>query len=161
MMKFSAAVLVTSDRASQGLYEDKSGKILVDLLEKNNFEVKHYDIVADNFEKIKEKLTHYTDEKISLIITSGGTGFSKRDVTVDASLEVIERLTPGIAEAMRNEGSKITPLSYLSRAVAGIRKDSLIINFPGSPKACRENFEIINKFLNHALETINESQKLH
>lgn len=160
-MKFSAAVLVTSDRASQGLYEDKSGKILVDLLEKNNFDVKHYDLVADDFDEITEKLTHYTDEKISLIITSGGTGFSKRDVTVDASLEVIERITPGIAEAMRNEGSKITPLSYLSRAVAGISKDSLIINFPGSPKACRENFEIINKFLNHALETINESQKLH
>lgn len=160
-MKFSAAVLTTSDRASQGLYEDKSGKILVDLLEKNNFDVKHYDIVADDFEKIKEKLTYYTDENISLIITSGGTGFSKRDVTVDASLEVIERLTPGIAEAMRNEGSKITPLAYLSRAVSGISKNSLIINFPGSPKACKENFEIINKFLTHALETINESQKLH
>lgn len=160
-MKFSAAVLVTSDRASEGIYKDKSGKILVELLEKNDFEVKYYDIVADNFEKIKEKLNHYTDDKISLIITSGGTGFSKRDVTVDASLEVVERLTPGIAEAMRNEGSKITPLSYLSRAVAGISRDSLIINFPGSPKACRENFEVINQFLNHALETINESQKLH
>ena len=160
-MKFSAAVLVTSDRASKGIYEDQSGKILVDLLENNDFEVKYYDVIEDDFDKIKEKLKSYVDDKISLIITSGGTGFSKRDVTVDASLEVIERLTPGITEAMRVEGSKITPLSYLSRAAAGISKDSLIINFPGSAKACRENFAIINKFLTHALETIDESQKLH
>lgn len=153
-MNFSAAVLVTSDRAAAGIYEDKSGKILVDLLKEMGFEVKNYQVIADDYEQIKNKLIEYADEKISLILTSGGTGFSKRDFTADATLAVIEKQTPGITEAMRYEGGKITPLAYLSRAVAGIRGESLIINFPGSVKACTENFEIIRPFLIHALETI-------
>lgn len=153
-MKFSAGVLTISDRASKGVYEDKSGKALVELLEDFGLEVRKYEIVADDFESIREKLLAYTDEEISLILTSGGTGFSQRDITPEASLAVIEKRADGIVEAIRNESAKITPMAYLSRAVAGIRGKSLIINFPGSPKACRENFEIIRAFLIHGLETI-------
>ncbi len=153
-MKFSAGVLTISDRASKGIYEDKSGKVLVELLEEFGLEVRKYEIVADDFESIREKLLAYADEEISLILTSGGTGFSQRDITPEASLAVIEKRADGIVEAIRNESAKITPKAYLSRAVAGIRGKSLIINFPGSPKACRENFEIIRLFLIHGLETI-------
>lgn len=153
-MRFSAGVLTISDRARAGIYEDKSGKALVELLEKFGLEVKKYEIVADDFESIKEKLLEYTDEEISLILTSGGTGFSQRDITPEASLAVIEKRADGIVESIRNESAKITPMAYLSRAVAGIRGKSLIINFPGSPKACRENFKIIKPFLIHGLETI-------
>lgn len=153
-MKFSAGVLTISDRASSGVYEDKSGKVLVELLEDFGLEVRKYEIVADDFESIREKLLAYTDEEISLILTSGGTGFSQRDITPEVSLAVIEKRADGIVEAIRNESAKITPMAYLSRAVAGIRGKSLIINFPGSHKACRENFEIIRPFLIHGLETI-------
>ena len=153
-MSFTAGVLTISDRASKGVYEDQSGKVLVELLEDFGLEVRKYEIVADDFESIKEKLLAYTDEEISLILTSGGTGFSQRDITPEASLAVIEKRADGIVEAIRNESAKITPMAYLSRAVAGIRGKSLIINFPGSPKASRENFEIIKPFLIHGLETI-------
>ena len=153
-MRFSVGVLTISDRASSGVYEDKSGKVLVELLEDFGLEVRKYEIVADDFESIREKLLAYTDEEISLILTSGGTGFSQRDITPEASLAVIEKRADGIVEAIRNESAKITPMAYLSRAVAGIKGRSLIINFPGSPKACRENFEIIRPFLIHGLETI-------
>lgn len=153
-MSFTASVLTTSDRASKGIYEDESGKVLVKLLEEMGFEVQNYDLIADDYESIKNKLIDYCDNDISLIITSGGTGLSKRDVTVDATLAVIEKEVTGISEMMRVEGAKITPYSYLSRSVAGLRKNSLIINFPGSPKACKENFEIIRPIVIHALETI-------
>lgn len=153
-MRFSAGVLTISDRASSGVYEDQSGKVLIELLEDFGLEVRKYEIVADDFESIREKLLTYTDEEISLILTSGGTGFSQRDITPEASLAVIEKRADGIVEAIRNESAKITPMAYLSRAVAGIRGKSLIINFPGSPKACMENFEIIRPFLIHGLETI-------
>ena len=89
-----------------------------------------------------------------MILTSGGTGFAQRDITPEASLAVFDKRCPGISEAIRNQSAKITPMAYLSRAEAGIRNKSLIINFPGSPKACRENFEIIKSFLIHGLETI-------
>ena len=154
-MKFTAGVLTTSDRASAGIYEDKSGKILIKLLKEMDFEVKIYEVIADDFDLIKEKLLEYSDQNINLILTTGGTGLAKRDVTVDATLAVLEKQVPGFSEAMRVEGSKITPFAYLSRSVSGIRKNSLIINFPGSSKACEENFEIIRPFLIHALETIN------
>lgn len=153
-MIFTAGVITISDRASAGIYEDKSGKVLVDLLKDFDFEVKKYEIISDDFDKIKEKLIKYSDEEISLILTSGGTGFALRDITPEASLDVFDKRCPGISEAIRNQSAKITPMAYLSRAEAGIRNKSLIINFPGSPKACRENFEIIKSFLIHGLETI-------
>lgn len=153
-MIFTAGVITISDRASAGIYEDKSGKVLVGLLKDFGFEVEKYEIIADDFDQIKEKLIEYSDENISLILTSGGTGFAQRDITPEASLAVFEKRCPGISEAIRNESAQITPMAYLSRAEAGIRNKSLIINFPGSPKACKENFEIIKSFLIHGLETI-------
>ena len=155
-MKFSAAVLTTSDRANAGIYEDKSGKVLIKLLEDMDFEIKDYVVLADDFSSIKEKLIDFSNQDINLILTTGGTGLSKRDVTVDATLAIIEKEVPGFSESMRAEASKITPLSYLSRSVTGIRKNSLIINFPGSKKACEENFRIIRPLLIHALETMND-----
>ncbi|WP_296129023.1 MogA/MoaB family molybdenum cofactor biosynthesis protein [uncultured Anaerococcus sp.] len=153
-MIFTAGVITISDRASAGIYEDKSGKVLVELLKDFGFEVKKYEIIADDFDQIKEKLIEYSDENMSLILTSGGTGFAQRDITPEASLAVFDKRCPGISEAIRSQSAKITPMAYLSRAEAGIRNKSLIINFPGSPKACRENFEIIKSFLIHGLETI-------
>lgn len=153
-MIFTAGVITISDRASAGIYEDKSGKVLVELLKDFDFEVKKYEIISDDFDQIKEKLKEYSDENLSLILTSGGTGFAQRDITPEASLAVFEKRCPGISEAIRSQSAKITPMAYLSRAEAGIRNKSLIINFPGSPKACRENFEIIKSFLIHGLETI-------
>ena len=153
-MIFTAGVITISDRASAGIYEDKSGKVLVELLKDFGFEVKKYEIIADDFNQIKEKLIEYSDENMSLILTSGGTGFAQRDITPEASLAVFDKRCPGISEAIRNKSAQITPMAYLSRAEAGIRNKSLIINFPGSPKACRENFEIIKSFLIHGLETI-------
>lgn len=153
-MIFTAGVITISDRASAGIYEDKSGKVLVELLKDFGFEVKKYEIIADDFDQIKEKLIEYSDENMSLILTSGGTGFGQRDITPEASLAVFDKRCPGISEAIRSQSAKITPMAYLSRAEAGIRNKSLIINFPGSPKACRENFEIIKSFLIHGLETI-------
>ena len=153
-MIFTAGVITISDRASAGIYEDKSGKVLVDLLKDFGFEVKKYEIIADDFNQIKEKLIEYSDENMSLILTSGGTGFAQRDITPEASLAVFDKRCPGISEAIRSQSAKITPMACLSRAEAGIRNKSLIINFPGSPKACRENFEIIKSFLIHGLETI-------
>ena len=153
-MKYKAAILVTSDRASKGIYEDESGQVLKNGLEKMGFEIVYVDVIADDYEKIKDKLKFYVDKGISLVLTSGGTGFSKRDVTPEASIEIIERPTPGISEYLRYESANFTKRAYLSRAVSGIAKDSLIINMPGSPKACKENLELLKDILMHGLDTI-------
>jgi molybdenum cofactor synthesis domain-containing protein len=114
-----------------------------------------YDVIADEEEIIAEKLKDYADRKrLDLILTTGGTGLSPRDVTPEATRRVLEKEIPGIAEAMRAEGIKITPLAMLSRAAAGIRGCSLIINLPGSPRAVRENLTVILPVLKHALEKV-------
>jgi molybdopterin adenylyltransferase len=115
--------------------------------------VKYYDILPDEKELIKEKLIEY-GKLVDLILTTGGTGLSPRDVTPEATIEVIDRQIPGIAEAMRIEGLKKTRRAMLSRAVAGVRGKTLIINLPGSPKAVKENLEIILGVLPHAIEKI-------
>ncbi len=153
-MTMKAAVLTVSDRASKGVYEDESGKVLRGLLEDYGIRVEDYKIVEDDGEKIKKALISFCDKGINLVITSGGTGFSERDVTPEATLEILDKPTPGIDQAMRAEGAKNTPLAYLSRGTSGIRDKTLIINFPGSPKACRENFAAISGFLKHGLEII-------
>ncbi len=153
-MKMKAAVLTVSDRASKGIYEDESGKVLMRLIEDYGLQVLDYKVVEDDREKIKKALETFCDQGINLIITSGGTGFSERDVTPEATLDILDKLTPGIDQAMRAEGAKNTPMAYLSRGISGIRDQSLIINFPGSPKACRENFDAISGFLKHGLEII-------
>ena len=148
------SVLTVSDRCSKGLYEDKSGTLLCDLL-KQFGDIGEYLIVPDEKEKIADCLKHMCDEtKSDIIITTGGTGFAPRDVTPEATESVIEKKAPGIAEAIRYESLKFTPKAMLSRAVAGIRGKTLIINFPGSPKACSQCLDIVSPVFAHAIETL-------
>lgn len=146
------AVLTLSDKGSMGEREDLSGPAIAEML-KEIAEMKHYAILPDDKDQIKERLLRYAG-KVDLILTTGGTGLSLRDVTPEATLEVIEREIPGIAEIMRAEGLKKTRYSMLSRAVAGVRDRTLIINLPGSPKAVKENLAVIIDILPHAIEKI-------
>jgi molybdopterin adenylyltransferase len=149
----TVAVLTLSDKGSRGEREDRGGPMIREIIEKIGASVRHYEVLPDEKELIKEKLIDYS-MKVDLIITTGGTGLSPRDVTPDATLEVIDREIPGIAEAMRMEGLKKTERAMLSRAVAGVRGASLIINLPGSPKAIREGLEAIVGVIPHAVEKI-------
>ena len=152
--KYTAAVITVSDRCASGEREDKAGPLVQEILTEAGFDVAYTALVPDDIDKIKAELIHSADEDIALIITTGGTGFAPRDVTPEATIAVCERLTPGIPEAMRAASLKITDRAMLSRAAAGIRSHSLIINLPGSPKAARENFEAIAPGLHHALEML-------
>lgn len=151
------AILTLSDKGSKGEREDKSGKVIAETL-KALGEIKYYDILPDEKDLIKQKLIEYTG-KVDLILTTGGTGLSPRDVTPEATLEVIDREVPGIAETMRIEGLKKTRHSMLSRAVAGIRDQTLIINLPGSPIAVKENLDVIIDVIPHAIEKIKGDTK--
>jgi molybdopterin adenylyltransferase len=146
------AILTMSDKSAKGEREDKSGKIIAETLEVLG-NIKYYDVLPDEKDLIKQRLIEYSN-KVDLILTTGGTGLSPRDVTPDATLEVIDREVPGIAETMRIEGLKKTRHSMLSRAVAGIRGQTLIINLPGSPIAVKENLEVIIDIIPHAIEKI-------
>jgi len=152
-MMITVAVLTLSDKGSKGEREDLSGPLIRDMLKSIDAEVRFYDVLPDEKKLIKEKIIEYA-EKVDLILTTGGTGLSPRDVTPDATLEVIDKQVPGIAEAMRSEGYKKTKRAMLSRAVAGVRGRTLIINLPGSPKAVKENLEVIIDALPHATEKI-------
>jgi molybdopterin adenylyltransferase len=149
----TVVVLTLSDKGSKGEREDVSGLLIEDKLKGIGAEVKHYEILPDEKELIKEKLITYSKE-VDLILTTGGTGLSPRDVTPEATLEVIDRQVPGIVEAMRSEGLKKTSRAMLSRAVAGVKGRSLIINLPGSPKAVEENLAVILDVIPHAIEKI-------
>jgi len=149
----TVAVLTLSDKGSKGERDDKSGPLISELLQRIGAEVKSYDILPDEKDLIKEKLIQYS-RQVDLIITTGGTGLAPRDVTPDATLEIIEKEVPGIAEAMRLEGLKKTNRAMLSRAVAGVRGKCLIVNLPGSPKAVRESLEAIIEVIPHAVEKL-------
>jgi len=148
-----AGILTLSDKGSKGEREDQSGAIIKNMLKVIGAEVRFYDILPDEKELIKNKLIEYSP-RVDLILTTGGTGLSPRDVTPEATLEVIDRQVHGITEAMLIEGLKKTRRAMLSRAVAGIRGSCLIINLPGSPKAVRENLEVIIDVIPHAIEKI-------
>jgi molybdopterin adenylyltransferase len=148
----TAAVLTLSDKGSRGERQDLSGPLIADIL-KDVAEVKFYDILPDEMDQIKERLLFYSG-KVDLVLTTGGTGLSPRDVTPEATLDVVERVVPGIAEAMRAEGLKKTGTAMLSRAVAGVRGETLIVNLPGSPRAVRENLAVIIDILPHAIAKI-------
>lgn len=152
---FTLGILTISDRGSRGEREDESGKIVKELLAALDARPVKYELVPDEKEVISTRLVEWADkEGIDLIITTGGTGLSPRDVTPEATLAVVERVAPGFAEAMRAESLKKTSRAMLSRAVAGIRGGSLIINLPGSPRAVREWLEVILPVLPHAMETL-------
>ena len=152
---FKVGVLTISDKGYAGERVDGSGALIIEILKKNDFCVEKYEIVPDEKDLISQSLIDMCDkDKVDLILTTGGTGFSPRDVTPEATMAVIERHVPGIPEAMRSKSLLITPKAMLSRAVCGIRKQTLIINMPGSPKAVEECLEIILPVLPHALQIL-------
>ena len=154
----STAVLTISDRASRGEREDLSGPALVSEIEKLGWSLVKTGLVADDRATIQAILIAWcSDKQVHLILTTGGTGFSPRDITPEATLAVIERQAPGLAEAMRASSLKMTPHAILSRAVAGIRNQTLIVNFPGSPRAAVENLAVIAPVLPHAIELLHEN----
>lgn len=149
-------ILTISDRGAAGVYQDKSGPVIRQIItEKLHAEVVQTAIIPDELEGIKSTLLKWTDEdKLDLILTSGGTGFAPRDVTPEATRQVLHREAPGLVFAMLRDSLAVTPHAMLSRMVAGIRHQTLIINLPGSPKAARENLETILPALPHALELL-------
>ena len=150
-MSYQAAVITVSDRASAGVYEDKSGPAVAAMLKEAGYEVVYTSIVPDEQEKISEELISCVDEKhCDLVITSGGTGLSPRDVTPEATRAVCDRDVPGIAEAIRAYSMTKTRRAMLSRAVCMQRGAALVINFPGSTKAARESWEAVSDQLEHA-----------
>ena len=159
-MSLTFAILTVSDRSSAGTREDLSGPVLREAVERAGWIVSATAIIPDEYQMIVDQLTTWADQgDIQVILTTGGTGFSPRDITPEATEAVIDRRTPGLAEAMRAGSLKITPHAMLSRSAAGIKKNTLIINLPGSPKAALENFRIIAPVLPHALQLLeNDSQ---
>jgi len=151
-MKYKVAIITVSDKGSKGQREDLSGKVIEDMVS-SWAEVISYKIVPDEKDLIKKAIIDELD-KVDLILTNGGTGLHPRDVTPDATLEIIEKEVPGIAEAMRLVGLAKTKTAMLSRAVAGIKGKTLVINLPGSPKAVRECLEVIIDALPHAIDKL-------
>ena len=155
MCDYTAAVLTISDKGAAGLREDTSGPALLQMLEGEGWNVLHTAILPDDMERIRAELLRCCDErKVWLVVTTGGTGFSKRDVTPEATMAVVERPTPGIPEAMRAESMRITPRGCLSREAAGIRGETLIVNCPGSEKAARECLGAVLPALKHGVEIL-------
>ncbi|MFZ0546234.1 MAG: MogA/MoaB family molybdenum cofactor biosynthesis protein [Candidatus Promineifilaceae bacterium] len=152
------AILTISDRGAAGETEDKSGPLLAQMIgQATVWEVVKQEIVPDDQQIIARTLLRWCEEKVNLILTTGGTGFAPRDVTPEATRQVIDREAPGIAEALRAESLKITRHAMLSRAVAGIRGRTLIINLPGSPKAVKENMDVLLPILPHALGLLSDA----
>jgi molybdenum cofactor synthesis domain-containing protein len=146
-----AVVITVSDACSRGERKDDSGETLVQLLEELGAEIVATKIVSDDLDPLANTLRDFADRsRVNLIVTTGGTGLAPRDNTPEATLAVIERAAPGLAEAMRMETIKHTPMAMMSRGVCGIRSGTLIVNLPGSPKAVRESFAVIRPVLNHA-----------
>ena len=152
---FKAAVLTVRDRSFRGERPDAGGPLVVEILKNAGYAVTETAIVTDEKGRIEAALRQWCDrEPVDLIVTTGGTGFAPRDVTPEATLAVCDRLTPGIPEAMRYASMQVTNRAMLSRAAAGIRKGTLIVNLPGSPKAARENLEAVLPALAHGLEML-------
>ena len=154
-IKIKAGIITVSDRSSRGEREDKSGPVIQELLESIDAEIADYIIVPDEKDVIADAMKKLADEiGVDLIVSTGGTGLAHRDVTPEATLEVIDKRVPGFEEAMRSESMKITPHGMLSRAVVGVRNQTLIINLPGSPKAVRETLSVVLPAIPHAIEII-------
>jgi len=151
---FTGGILIASDKGARGERQDESGQVIRDCLSSLGIRWTRYEVIPDERQAISDKLMEWTEEGLDIILTSGGTGLSPRDVTPEATLAVVDRTVPGFAEVMRAESLKKTPHAMLSRAVAGTRKNTLIINLPGSPKAVAECLEAVSPALPHAIETL-------
>jgi molybdopterin adenylyltransferase len=155
-MTIRVGILTISDRSAQGLREDTSGPALVEAITTQTWQVVKTLIIPDEREQISQTLSNWCDShELDVILTTGGTGFSPRDLTPEATQDIIERPAPGLAEAMRAASLRITPHAMLSRAVAGIRHQTLIINLPGSPKAAIENLQVVMPVIPHAVKLLN------
>ena len=153
---FTAAWITLSDKGAQGLREDESGPLIGSILTENGYDVVETILIPDDEDILKKELIRLADQRqVNVVMTTGGTGFSPRDITPEATEAVCERMTPGISEAIRAYSMTKTPRAMLSRAVSGIRGRTLIINLPGSPKAVRESMEFIMSSLKHGLEILN------
>lgn len=154
-MGLRVGIITISDRSSRGEREDTSGPALQQQIMNQGWKVARMEILPDDYQTIKALLSSWADEgELDVILTTGGTGFSPRDITPEATQAVIERAAPGLAEAMRAASLRITPHAMLSRSIAGIRNHTLIVNFPGSPKAATENLTVILPVLPHAVQLL-------
>lgn len=157
-MTIRVGVLTVSDRSYRGERADTSGPALVDTLNKIGWLVLITKIVPDEMKEIQDVLIDWSERgDIDLVLTTGGTGFAPRDITPEATLAVLQRLAPGMAEAMRSSSLKVTPHAMLSRGAAGIRNRTIIVNLPGSPKAAVENLKVILPVIPHAVELLLEN----
>lgn len=158
MIKIRCGILTISDRSFKGTRSDTSGPALHEAINSLGWQVAQVEIVPDDMIKIQEVLQKWSDsEDLDLIVTTGGTGFAPRDITPEATSAILDRLAPGLSEAMRNESLRKTPHAMLSRGIAGMRKHTLIVNLPGSPKAAVENFQTIQAVIPHAVELLREN----
>lgn len=152
---FTVGIITSSDKGSKGDREDISGRVIKETVERFGYEVKRYVVLPDEEEQLETEMIYMADTlKLDLILTTGGTGFSKRDVTPEATLKVITKNANGIAEAIRYYSLQITKRAMLSRAVSGIRGETLIVNMPGSPKAVKEALDFTLDTINHGLEIL-------
>ena len=148
---FTAAIIIISDRASSGEYEDKTGPVISQMMTEAGYQLIECLVIPDERDQIEKTMIRLADRNTALILSAGGTGFSPRDVTPEATAAVCDRMVPGIPEAMRAASMLITPRGMLSRSAAGIRGRSLIVNLPGSPKAAKENLEAVLPALEHGI----------
>lgn len=152
---FKVGIITASDKGYAGKRLDESGKVIMEIIEKNGYELAKYVMLPDEEEALIEEMKYMSDSlNADLIITTGGTGFSERDVTPEATLKVINKTAPGISEAIRYHSLSITPRGMLSRGTSGIRNKTLIVNLPGSPKAVKESLEYIIGPIEHGLEIL-------
>lgn len=152
---FKVGIITSSDKGYRKEREDISGKVIEEIVESIGYEVVRYVIIPDEEEMLYDEMVYQADElNVDLILTTGGTGFSERDVTPEATRKVVNKLTPGISEAIRNYSLQITKRAMLSRAISGIRNKTLIVNLPGSPKAVKESLEYILESLHHGIEIL-------
>ena len=159
-MTLRFGILTISDRSARGERPDASGPVLVEAVTATSWLVVETGIIPDDMETIRQKLVDWADSnRFDVVLTTGGTGFAPRDVTPEATRQVIERFTPGLDEVMRTTSFRVTPHAMLSRAISGIRKQTLIINLPGSPKGALENFQVVIPVLAHAIELLHEDPR--